>query len=189
MREDEDLLGGLLTRIAVAIQFALPGIPSVYYGDEVGMTGLLDPFNRQPWQVQDDRLEGYYRQLAALRRSSRALRTGHAAFYSTNGNVLGVLRFVLGGRDAFGVPGEDEVIIMVCNPSPHVHRIVIDLRSEKECLTEKQLTALRSFHWEKAVPISGFDPDSAPAIPIQRGLLEISLAPHAALYYRLEWTP
>jgi glycosidase len=189
LMEEEDLLGGLLTRIAVAIQFALPGIPSIYYGDEVGMTGLLDPFNRQPWHVRDDRLEGCYRQLAALRRSSRALQTGHAAFYSTNGNVLGVLRFVLGGQDAFGVPGEDEAVIMVCNPSPVSHRIVIDLRADKECMTEKQIEAMRSIYWEKAVPLSGFDPDSAPVIPIHGGLLEITLSPHEAMFYGLVWTP
>ncbi|MFR5421103.1 MAG: alpha-amylase family glycosyl hydrolase [Oscillospiraceae bacterium] len=31
---------------AVAVQFWLPGIPSIYYGDEAGMQGLCDPFNR-----------------------------------------------------------------------------------------------------------------------------------------------
>lgn len=42
-----------LLKIAAAIQYTLPGFPSVYYGDEVGMEGLKDPFNRQafPWEI------------------------------------------------------------------------------------------------------------------------------------------
>ena len=41
-----------LFKIAVAIQYTLPGFPSVYYGDEIGMEGCKDPFNRQayPWE-------------------------------------------------------------------------------------------------------------------------------------------
>ncbi len=40
-----------LFKIAAAIQYTLPGFPSVYYGDEIGMEGCKDPFNRcaYPW--------------------------------------------------------------------------------------------------------------------------------------------
>lgn len=40
-----------LFKIASIIQYTLPGFPSVYYGDEIGMEGCKDPFNRcgYPW--------------------------------------------------------------------------------------------------------------------------------------------
>lgn len=38
-------------KMAMFLQFALPGVPSIYYGDEAGMTGRTDPYNRGsfPW--------------------------------------------------------------------------------------------------------------------------------------------
>ncbi len=35
-----------LLRLAALLQFTLPGVPCVYYGDEIGMEGYADPFNR-----------------------------------------------------------------------------------------------------------------------------------------------
>jgi glycosidase len=38
-------------KTAALLQFTLPGAPCVYYGDEAGMEGFEDPFNRRffPW--------------------------------------------------------------------------------------------------------------------------------------------
>jgi glycosidase len=56
------------------LQFTVFGIPSVYYGDEVGMEGYHDPFCRRPFPwgeledpVRQDILD-YYRRLGQLRR-------------------------------------------------------------------------------------------------------------------------
>ncbi|MFR0795220.1 MAG: hypothetical protein ACLSHG_01545 [Oscillospiraceae bacterium] len=43
--------GAQLQVLAAAVQFWLPGIPSIYYGDEASMQGLCDPFNRAPLQM------------------------------------------------------------------------------------------------------------------------------------------
>ncbi len=37
-----------------AFQFTYPGIPTIYYGDEVGMTGGHDPYNRGPYPWKED---------------------------------------------------------------------------------------------------------------------------------------
>jgi cyclomaltodextrinase len=69
-----------LRKMARELQFALPGAPLVYYGDEVGMTGGFDPDQRAPmnWDAvaaNPEELQ-HMKQMIALRKSSRALRIG-----------------------------------------------------------------------------------------------------------------
>ena len=56
-------------RAAYLIAATTSGIPSVYYGDEVGVEGYSDPFNRTPfpWHNMDESLLSHYRAVAALR--------------------------------------------------------------------------------------------------------------------------
>ncbi len=55
-------------KMAVLLQFFLPGIPCIYYGDEVGMEGFEDPFNRgfHLWEKGDKELTAFYREMAQL---------------------------------------------------------------------------------------------------------------------------
>ena len=61
--------GKYLLKMAAALQFTLPGIPCIYYGDEVGMQGYGDPFNRgcYPWGAEDQELLAFFRTLGAMR--------------------------------------------------------------------------------------------------------------------------
>jgi glycosidase len=74
--------GKLRVRLASLIQFSLPGAPTVYYGDEVGMTGADDPDDRRtyPWAdlggQPDTALLAHYTSLASLRAGIPALRNG-----------------------------------------------------------------------------------------------------------------
>ena len=65
-------------RLAAALQFCLPGVPCIYYGDEAGMEGYRDPFNRgcYPWGREEKGLLQWYRKLGQLRRACPALREG-----------------------------------------------------------------------------------------------------------------
>ena len=67
-----------LLRCAALMQYTLPGVPCVYYGDEAGMEGGEDPFNRGcfPWDGADAELTAYYRRLAELRRGRDCFRKG-----------------------------------------------------------------------------------------------------------------
>ena len=58
-----------LMRLAALMQFTLPGVPCIYYGDEAGMEGYKDPFNRScyPWGQEDQALLSWYRRLAKFR--------------------------------------------------------------------------------------------------------------------------
>ena len=61
--------GKVLCKMAFAIQFTVYGAPSVYYGDEAGLWGDLDPYNRKcyPWGKEDNDMLEFTRGLAKIR--------------------------------------------------------------------------------------------------------------------------
>ena len=65
-------------RAAAFLQYTLPGCPCVYYGDEAGMEGCKDPFNRgcYPWGGEDPRFLELFRVLGRLKNETPALRSG-----------------------------------------------------------------------------------------------------------------
>lgn len=75
--EDKDKL-----RLMAAMQLLMPGMPMIYYGDEVGLTGARDPDCRRGmlWDEarQDRELLAYYRRLIELRKAYPCLTDGDA---------------------------------------------------------------------------------------------------------------
>ena len=77
-------------RLATLVQYGVPGAPTVYYGDEVGVTGDDDPDDRRtyPWAdlggSPDTALRSHYAALAALRASTPALTDGDFRILATN---------------------------------------------------------------------------------------------------------
>ncbi len=80
--------------MASFLQYMLPGCPSLYYADEVGMEGYKDPFNRRtyPWGREDWELLNHYTRLGQLRRSCEALRLGDIQFFQAGDKHLGFQR-------------------------------------------------------------------------------------------------
>ncbi len=75
---EEYELGKTYLKAVSVLQYTLPGFPSVYYGDEAGLTGGGDPFNRAcyPWGKEDKELIEHYRLLGRIRSSLPCLKDG-----------------------------------------------------------------------------------------------------------------
>ncbi|MFB0919814.1 MAG: alpha-amylase family glycosyl hydrolase, partial [Oscillospiraceae bacterium] len=67
-----------LLHAASLLQFTLPGVPCIYYGDEAGLEGFEDPFNRScyPWGGEDSELIDWYKRLLTARKSCPAFAGG-----------------------------------------------------------------------------------------------------------------
>lgn len=74
--------------IASVLQYTLPGVPCLYYGDEAGVQGFEDPLNRAtyPWGREDKELLDHYRKLGELRKKYADI-------------LLGEMRFDISGED------------------------------------------------------------------------------------------
>ncbi|MCL2083827.1 MAG: glycoside hydrolase family 13 protein [Oscillospiraceae bacterium] len=103
--------------IAAAIQFAFPGSPLICYGDEAGMEGFEDPFNRRcyPWGREDKELLDWYTRLGAARRASAALRYGGIRWLCAEGGLL-VFERALGGERVVAAVNRD--MTRVCRELP-----------------------------------------------------------------------
>ena len=83
-------------RLATALQMSLPGSPTIYYGDEVGVTGGDDPYNRMPYPwadlggQPDMALRDDFKALLKLRRDKTVLRRGElsAPLISTSNSLV-----------------------------------------------------------------------------------------------------
>lgn len=64
--------------MAYAICATLPGIPAVFYGDEAGLEGYSDPFNRRtyPWGHEDQDILDFYKKIGNIRRENQVYREG-----------------------------------------------------------------------------------------------------------------
>jgi len=86
-----------LWKLAVVMQFTLPGSPLIYYGEEIGMTGENDPYCRQPmrWELteKENKTFDFYLNIIKLFKGSPALREGKfTRVFSNNQNILAYSR-------------------------------------------------------------------------------------------------
>jgi neopullulanase len=110
-------------RLATLFQMTYLGAPSLYYGDEIGMTGGHDPANRGafPWhkpETWDIELLHEFQRLVALRRQRPALRRGSFQFLWARDGIIAYARQL-----------DDETIVVVINSSDSAHRIDLPVSS------------------------------------------------------------
>ena len=83
-----------LLKAAMALQYFLPGLPCIYYGDEAGLQGYKDPFNRgcYPWGCENRELIDYVCLLGKLRLASPALGEGALEFLDSEEGLIALKR-------------------------------------------------------------------------------------------------
>lgn len=77
-------------KVATLLSYTLYGVPSIYYGDEVGMQGYTDPLNRAtfPWGYEDKELLDFFKSLGEIRRSYSAFEDGDLSILYYNKGAL-----------------------------------------------------------------------------------------------------
>ena len=122
-----------LMKVAVTLQYTLPGVPCVYYGDEAGLEGFEDPFNRRcyPWEDKNKDILRFYKKLGGIRTSERNIfakggykrllaQDGLYAFERDNGVEKLYVVANVSGKDIEFVPekikGEDLTDLMTLKP-------------------------------------------------------------------------
>ena len=126
MMSPEDFARGRRRMIAAwQLVCALPGMPCLYYGDEAGLTGMADPYNRAtyPWGHEDAELVEAYREIMTRRMASPTLRTGDVRFHAIGADVALIERSIADGMDAFGMPAPSEKLILAVNRSAEKRRV------------------------------------------------------------------
>ena len=111
------------------VQMTFVGVPCIYYGDEVGMQGGSDPFNRgtYPWRAIDPDLRQWYTDLGALRNNSDCLTLGYYKTVYASGDLYIYARFTKNGKNAFGNCCKNSLAICAVNRSFESKHIDIDI--------------------------------------------------------------
>lgn len=116
--------------LASLLQFTLPGVPSIYYGDEAGLEGYKDPFNRgcYPWGKVNTQLIKWYQKLAEIRRKYPLFREGKLRNRYSHGSIMAFERYL-------SLPGRNEECIFVAvNRSDTNAQVPITLEKPKHIL-------------------------------------------------------
>lgn len=82
LNDEQYALAKRRLELASVLQYTLPGIPCLFYGDEAGKQGFEDPLNRgtYPWGREDKELIAHYRKLGDFRKKYAALLQGETHF-------------------------------------------------------------------------------------------------------------
>ncbi|OAA31180.1 hypothetical protein AT15_06695 [Kosmotoga arenicorallina S304] len=119
-RLSSEFKDGKDTQLAITLQFSLPGVPLIYYGEELEMSGGIDPENRGPmeWERLSEnpsRLE-FYRKLGVIWNEHRAIREGNFEIQPVSNDEL------LAFKRSTGII--DELMVLIFNFSDkeqHAH--------------------------------------------------------------------
>lgn len=151
-------------RAAVMLQMTWPGAPTIYYGDEAGVTGWTDPDNRRtyPWGHEDKELIEYHRQLIRIHKEHEALLTGSLVY------LEGAYKVICYGRF-----NEQEKMVVLINGSFDEARVRVPVWeagvTAEEDLRQIIMSSEGGFTLEEQIR------------PVQGGVLEITLPAISAI--------
>ncbi|HEY5523800.1 MAG TPA: glycoside hydrolase family 13 protein, partial [Clostridium sp.] len=111
LKEDISLL-----ELAIVIQMTFPGVPLIYYGDEVGSLGQKDPSNRKtyPWGKENKNIYNLYNKLITLRKNNDILLKGDFDIVEGEDDLVVIERIY-----------KNKTILIVLNNTEKVKNVVI----------------------------------------------------------------
>ena len=121
-----------LLRQAVVLQYTLPGVPSLYYGDEMLTEGLKDPFNRTffPWEKEKTQLWYDLKKLGEIRNKYDCLSKGK--FYAVSSS-MGCVAYVRASE-------KDKLLIIANNNDHEITYYLPDDWHNSRCITGQNMT-------------------------------------------------
>ena len=122
-----------LLKLAYAIVATVPGVPCIYYGDEAGMQGYRDPFNRLPfpWGKEDNEILEFYQKIGKIRRQEEVFKGGLFNLLECNSNILAFARY-----------NDDEFTVTLVNRSTEKYSFESSIPL-KSCETNRKITAIK----------------------------------------------
>ena len=103
-------------KLAYTLISTMPGIPCIFYGDEVGVQGYRDPFNRKtfPWGRENKELLDFYKQIGEIRTSENVYKKGRIKLLCCNEDIIAFARYE-----------KREILITVINRSDKKFKIAL----------------------------------------------------------------
>ncbi|MFQ7523618.1 MAG: glycoside hydrolase family 13 protein [Terrisporobacter sp.] len=124
LNEDKDMV-----KLAVLAQMTFEGVPYIYYGDEAGLSGGVDPDNRRtyPWKNEDNDMIDFYRNSIQTRHRIKSLLKGETKFiYTMDDDVFAYERLI-------DDENEDDCLIIINRSNDYKH---IDFDLDYDLLDE-----------------------------------------------------
>ena len=171
MDDDHYNLGLARLLMATLFQMTYPGVPCVYYGDEIAMQGFKDPYNRRPmnWEHGDSYVLEHYKKYIRERNEHMALQTGELLPLYGSGDILAYARVIRNGHDVFGAKAQNESFVVVFNR----HR------------SQEQTVTLTVGDFAAGTFVDVFHPDKK--YSVQRGQLTLKVPPLQGLLLQEEY--
>ncbi len=196
-RLDAEHLSLAKARLAVAFvwQMTFPGVPSIYYGDEIAMQGYRDPYNRAPydWAGGDAALRDKVREIVRLRNENAALSTGEFIPLLAEGDIYAYARVVRGGKDVFGEAAEDGIFVVALNRGREEVKAELPVG---DFATGRFVQVYQTEAWDGAAkkeaeitPDVKTTRDGKPVLSIDGGRLHVTLPPISAVVWREQKPP
>jgi hypothetical protein len=134
--------------LAQALLMSVDGVPMIYYGDEIGMTGAGDPDNRRDMRFGDQVTEDeksvleHFRKLTALRRTHPALRYGSRRTLLRENDCLAFVRAYFEDRVLVILNRSKSARDISLDPSPEINESKLQnlLTDEQIALTDGKLS-------------------------------------------------
>lgn len=116
--------------ILIGVQMTFPGMPLVYYGDEAGVEGGVDPDNRRtyPWGHENQDIFQLYKTMIEVHRKHSVFHTGYLKPFFIADDIFGYFRYFKNQKDVFGQTcGTDFAIVLINKNKSDCKRVSLKL--------------------------------------------------------------